>query len=105
MIDMESFKVEGYILQPVYSQVSTIHYTLNREARITLTAQTPDQSVFATLIDNVLQSAGTPSLEWDGKNSVGEIASQNGPHQLHLRAMDPVTGEVMVRKGVVTINR
>jgi len=105
LINVESFRTEAYLILPVYGEVSTVTYTLNRQARVTLEIQDPNGSHFRTLADNILQAIGAHSLEWDGRNDAGVLAVVEGAYKLTLTATDTVTGGSMVRVGTTMVYR
>jgi len=104
-LDVESLRTEAYLILPIYGEVSTAHYTLNRTARVTLEIQDPNGSHFKTLVNDVLQVPGPQSVEWNGKDDSRKIASLEGAYRIILTAVDPVTGQSMQRVGTTMVYR
>ncbi len=103
LIDFDSFRTEAYLILPLFDEVSTVTYTLNRNANVTLEIQDPNGNHFKTLADNIPQPAGSYSFEWGGTNDNGEVASLEGAYRILLIAIDTVTGKMVERVGTTVI--
>ena len=105
LIAPETLKAEAYLILPLFGEVSTVTYTLNRQVRVTLEIQDPNGSHFRTLAQNELQTAGPHSVEWDGRDDAGALASVEGSYRVTLTAEEAVSGGVTTQIGSITVHR
>jgi hypothetical protein len=68
--DINSLMCNPYRILPLYNEVSKITYDLTTDANMIVTVYDPCGVLFATLLDDVLQTAASnpQELEWCGRN-------------------------------------
>ncbi|MCD4722384.1 MAG: right-handed parallel beta-helix repeat-containing protein [Desulfobacula sp.] len=69
---------EPYVITPTYGQISTIFYTLTKEAEISISLRDPNGGNWS-LIDAMVKVQGNHTFEWDGKIGSTELEKSNGP--------------------------
>jgi len=100
-LQVTDLSCEAYRIIPTYGQVSTIYYDLSLEAEVTIELEDPDGNHFRTIMDQVIQPAGTRSVIWDGRNDVGQLVAVEGDYRITVTATDPVTGISVTRCGTI----
>ncbi|MFH2138360.1 MAG: FlgD immunoglobulin-like domain containing protein [Candidatus Omnitrophota bacterium] len=93
----------SFLIQPGYSQVSSIGYAINEDAEITIKLSDPNGNYCKTLIDNSLVSAGAYQVEWDGMNDDGELVSIEGDYIIEVTASTPGGETTVIRRGNIKV--
>ncbi len=63
---------EAYVIIPSYGEISTVKYSLSREARVSVTIREPNGGNLM-LLEEETQAAGEHSVEWHGTNAEGKL--------------------------------
>ncbi len=98
-----SFSAEAYVIQPAQAEVSTLSYTLNRDAKVTLSLTDPNGSAVGALFSNLLQTAGPHTFEWNGRNAAGRMVAVEGDYKVTLTTTDPNAASSGTYMGTVTV--
>lgn len=104
-VAFNDFRAEAYVIQPVFSEVSTLTYTLSKDATVSIRITDPNGSAIRTLLESVSQPAGPQTIEWDGRTDSGAVVSVEGTYTVALSGVDPVSGQVTIRNGALTVYR
>ncbi len=88
-LDVTSVGSNPYLIRPVYREATSIAYTINNAASVTVNILTPDgNTVVNTLESNVQKSAGTYTLIWNGLTSLGKTVNTPGDYRIQVIAVD-----------------
>ena len=98
-----NLRAEAYVMQPVFGEVSTLTYTLSRNATISITLTDPNGNMIRTLLSNASQPAGAKTAEWDGRTDAGAVVSVEGQYRITLTAIDPLSGASQMLPGILTV--
>jgi len=97
-------QAESYIFTPTLSEVSEIHYTLSRPARVRLQVREPNGGLI-TLVDGVDRAGGFHRTEWDGALAGRMLVQAEGDYEVILRATDVAGNQVETRTANVRVRR
>ncbi len=100
-----NFVAEAYVIQPLYREISQLHYTLGRPATVTLTLTDPNGNIVRTLLAGVSQPAGPQMVEWDGRTSAGDVVAAEGVYTVTLTGVDQSSGVSSTYRGLLTVQR
>ncbi len=67
--------------------------------------QEPNGSAFRTLVNNVRQPASPYTVEWDGRDATGALASVEGAYRVRLTATEPGSSAGVERVGTIVVYR
>lgn len=101
---INALSAESYILTPTFSEVSEIHFELNRPAVVTLQLREPNGGI-VTLLDRVQRASGTHRLEWNGTLANNILANVEGDYELTLQARESDSSPVATRAANIRVRR
>ncbi len=102
-IEFQNFRAQAYLIQPGYGEVSTLTYTLSRDANVSIRLTDPNGNATRTLLTNASQTAGPQTIEWNGRADDGRVVSLEGDYTVTLEATDPLSGLTDQRFGNVVV--
>jgi flagellar hook assembly protein FlgD len=106
---VSQIKTDPYEISLSYGQLTRIQYILSRDAMVTITILSPTGAAVATVISNILQSAGQQSVAWNGIDTTdisGKkfTTSGDGPYTVLVQALNPVTGSSGLARAALLIS-
>ncbi len=102
-IRFDGFRAEAYLIHPVFGEITSFNYELNKSASVTLTIRDPNGSHVRTIVPGMFRTPGTYSDAWDGTDDAGMLVSVPGQYDVLLVGFDLVSGQTYQRTGVVTV--
>jgi flagellar hook assembly protein FlgD len=102
-IEFQNFQAEAYVIQPTFAQVSSLRYTLSKEAKVSVTLIDPNGVTVRKLLTNVQQPPGAQTLEWDGRNDAGRFVAVEGSYRVVMTAVDLLSGASSTRTGSIVV--
>jgi flagellar hook assembly protein FlgD len=99
-----SIQSDPYLVVASFGQVTRLKYTLEDEARVTVTVTDPRTGFATTLVSGVAQSAGDHEVTWDGTDGNGTFLSE-GHATFTVTATNPLTGASTTRRGNITVQQ
>ncbi len=94
-LTISGLSTEPIAITPTTDEISTIAYTLNRDVdTFTLTITDPTGKPFRTL-PGLPTTAGSHTVEWDGRNDHGKLATQHGDYVVELSAAVDKNGALL----------
>jgi len=101
-LKIQTLQTESYLIAPPYNQISTIHYSISRDADVTITLSDPDRNSWVIgYFPN--QPQGSHSVEWDGTNDQGEMVAEAGYYKVIVTAEDVNTNTIVTRTANITV--
>ncbi len=82
---------------------TTISYSINRPASVTLRLYDENDALIRTLKDNVRESSGTNTAVWDGKDDQGNVVPE-GTYTYEIDASDSFGNPAEQKQGQVSID-
>ena len=86
-LQISELQTEVYRIIPTYNQISTIYYSITRDADVTIRIFDPSGNSWI-IADLPGQAAGSHSVEWDGTDAQGRVVSTEGNYRVELTASD-----------------
>ncbi len=99
-LKIDELQTEAYRIIPTYNQISTIYYSITRDADITVRIFDPNGSSWI-IADFPGQTAGSHSVEWDGTDDQGLMVNVEGNYRVELTASDGTTN--ILRSANITV--
>ena len=85
------------------TRVSNTAIATARTPSFTMTLTNPNGNLIRTLLSNAPQSAGSQTVEWNGRNDAGQVVSVDGDYKITLTAVDAASGFASSRTGTVVV--
>ncbi|MBI5149746.1 MAG: right-handed parallel beta-helix repeat-containing protein [Candidatus Omnitrophica bacterium] len=104
-LDVTTLTSDPCVIRPLFNETTRITYAINDVANVTVNILKQDGSQVVKFLENtILKTAGTYTLNWDGKTSAGETVVEPGDYRVRVEAIDGF-GVTTVRDGNITILR
>ena len=87
LLKIDSLQTEAYLIIPTYNQISTIYYSITRDADVTIRIIDPIGNSWI-IADFAGQTGGSYSVEWNGTDALGRMVSEEGSYRVELTATD-----------------
>ncbi len=105
-LKITDLSAEAYLIDPTYSQTSTIHYAISKSANIVIRIYDPNGNYFRTLLTTTSPlGAGSYQAEWDGTDDTGKLVSVQGDYVIEINATTPGGESSVIRKGNIIVYR
>lgn len=103
-LSVDSVKADPFIFRPFYAEVTNIEYTISGEsAQVTVAVEQPSGALVRTLVSSQLQTPGIYTVQWDGKNGLGQTVSTADNYRVRVTATGNTTGVVVERIGNISV--
>ena len=94
----------SYAIFPKYNQVTDIQYTITGNAIVSVVIKdSTGNSTIKTLVNNLVQNAGTYKIQWDGKDTNGNVPYNSGSYRIQVTAVDAISGTTVTGYGNISI--
>lgn len=103
-IDVPMIETNPYSIHPLYNEISEIKYSINEQADVTVSILSPDGSTTLLTLDEGLKTAGTYTLQWNGKTENGDVVAADGDYRVRVQMIDG-NGIAFIRDGVIKVQK
>ena len=101
---------QAYVIIPSYGEISTIKYTLSKDASVSIAIRDPNGNNW-TLLESEQQLEGPHSIEWDGTNAEGKLVwpwtadGPQGDYTVEITAFDSANNTTVMRRANIHVYR
>ncbi|MGE0266939.1 MAG: fibronectin type III domain-containing protein [Candidatus Omnitrophota bacterium] len=104
-MDVEDIQADPYAFFPIYGEATRISFDLAETSFITLEIVDTNNDVVRTLLEDDSTSAGSHTVEWDGRDEVNKVPVEEGDYRIRLTITQASGPQVLTREGNVTVFR
>jgi len=102
-LEITSLKANAYLIRPMYSEVSTISYSISKDSYVTIKIYDPNGNYFCTLQeDTELRPDGPYDIEWHGRNDNDDYVYMEGDYRVEVAIRDD-EDNTSVRNGAIVV--